>query len=195
MSGDVRTLLLGAAAISGILLFGKVVPRVITSQHVISSQLRAAHDELVRDTQVVADRDAVLKAIERTTTAFLGLSSAFLKGNSANQAAAGLSAEVADAAEANGVHLSALEPGADSTTQALIVPVVVHATGTGDAAGVIGMLRYLEGGMPLANVLQLTVAQFEPSAPSSHMETLRVDFTVRAMYRRVPGMADDGEER
>ncbi len=101
-----------------------------------------------------------------------------------------LAAVVTDAADANGVHLSSLQPAFDSTTHSLLVSVVVHASGTGDVHGVAGMLRDLESGVPLVDVRQMTVAQSDPAATPDRMETLHVEFTARGLFRGVPGQMD-----
>lgn len=193
MSRDLRTLMFGTACIGLMLLMGKVIPAVVISRRATSSQLGTARSELSQDREVVARRGEVAKSLDGITTTFLGLAPAFLKGDAASQGAATLASVVSDAADANGVHLSSLQPGADSSARTLVVPVVVHASGTGDIRGVSGMLRDLEGGVPLVEIRQVMIAQPDPNGPPDHMEALHIDFTVRALYMRVPGSAEDKE--
>ncbi len=191
LSKDVRTLLIGVVCVGTMLLVGKVIPRVIAARRTTETQLRLIHAELAQDRQIISRRNSTLKSLDETTTQFLGLSSAFLNGSSASQAAAALASVVADAADANGVHLSSIQPEADSANRTLLVPVVVHASGTGDVRGVSGMLRDLEGGEPLTEIRQLTIAQSDPAAPADRMEALHIELTVRGLYRRVPDSPDD----
>lgn len=192
ISRDMRTLLIGAACVSTMLLVGKVIPALVASHRVTAAQLRMIRGELAQDRQIVDRRNEVTKSLDATTTAFLGIAPAFLKGNAASQGAAMLASVVADAADANGVHLSSLQPVADTTSRTLVVPVSVHTSGTGDIRGISGMLRDLESGVPVVEVQQLMIAQPDPTAPADHMEMLHVELTVRGLYRRVPGAADDG---
>jgi len=191
VSGDMRTLLIGTICIVAILGVGKGIPAIVSSHHATAARLRTVQEELVRDRQIISGRGAVINSLDETTTAFLGISPAFLKGSSANQAAANLGSVVADAAEANGVHVSSIQPAIDSTAHTLIVPVVVRVSGTGDVRGVAGMLRDLEAGTPVVDVQQVTIAQPEPAAPADRMEALHVDMTIRGLYRRVPDGPDD----
>jgi len=191
MSNDVRTLLLGASCVVVLLLAGKGIPLLTASRRATASQLRMARVQLAEDRSIISSRAEVQAQLDATTTSFLGLSPAFLKGSSASQAAAELASLVSDAADANGVHLSSLQPGVDSTTRTLIVPVVVHASGTGDVRGISKMLSDLESGAPLVSVWQLTIAQADPAALPDRMEALHLDIAVRALYRRIPGSPDD----
>ena len=191
ISRDLRTLLIGAACVSAMLLVGKVIPAVIASHRATSTQLRMVRGELAQDRQIIRRRSDVIKSLDATTTTFLGIAPAFLKGNAASQGAAMLASVVADAADANNVHLSSLQPVADTSSRTLVVPVVVHTSGTGDIRGISGMLRDLESGVPVVEIQQLMIAQSDPTAPADHMEALHVEFTVRGLYRRVPGAADD----
>ena len=191
MSRDVRTLLIGVVCVGSMLLVGKVIPRMIAKRRAADTQLRLTRAEVAQDRKIISHRKGTLKSLDETTTEFLGLSSAFLKGSSASQAAAALASVVADAADANGVHLSSVQPEADSANRTLLVPVIVHASGTGDVRGVSGMLRDLEGGEPLSEVRQLTIAQSDPAAPADRMEALHIEFTVRGLYRRIPDSPDD----
>jgi hypothetical protein len=191
ISKDVRTLLIGVACIGTILLVGKVIPQMVATRRATESQLRLMRTELAQDRQIISHRKSTIKSLDETTTKFLGYSSAFLKGSSASQAAAALASVVADAADANGVHLSSVQPEADSANHTLLVPVVVHASGTGDVRGVAGMLRDLEGGEPLTEIRQLTMAQSDPAAPADRMESLHIELTIRGLYRRIPDSPDD----
>lgn len=191
LSKDVRTLLIGVACVGTMLLVGKVIPRMMATRRATESQLRLMRTELAQDRQIISHRKSTLKSLDETTTKFLGYSSAFLKGSSASQAAAALASVVADAADANGVHLSSVQPEADSANRTLLVPVVVHASGTGDVRGISGMLRDLEGGEPLTEVRQLTITQSDPAASADRMEALHVELTVRGLYRRIPDSPDD----
>lgn len=185
----------GTACIGLMLLVGKVIPAVIASRRATSSQLRTARSELTQDSEVVARRGVVTKSLDDITTTFFGLAPAFLKGDAASQGAATLASVVSDAADANGVHLSSLQPGVDSSAHTLVVPVVVHVSGTGDIRGVSGMLRDLESGVPLVEIRQVMIAQPDPAAPPERMEALHVEFTVRGLYIRVPGDSDDKESQ
>ncbi len=192
ISKDMRTLIMGVVSIAGIVIAGKGIPTFLVSRRGEVSQLRITRNALSQDRLIVARRGYILESLDKTTTAFLGVSPAFLKGSSASQAAAMLASVIADAADANGVHLSSLQPGVDSSSHSLIVPIVVGVSGAGDIRGVSGMLRDLEGGMPLVDVRQITIAQSDPNAPASQMETLHIELTARGLYRRIPGAADDG---
>ncbi len=191
LSNDMRTLLFGVVCIIAMLAMGKGIPLLITSRRATTGQLRMVRSELAQDSEIIAGRSGVTKSLDKTSTAFLGLSPAFLKGSSASQAAAGLASVIADAADANGVHVASLQPEVDSVTKSLIVPVIVRISATGDVRGVSGMLRDLESGVPLVDIRQVTIAQSDPTATSERMESLHVDLTVRGLYRRVPGSSDD----
>lgn len=195
LSRDMRTLIFGAVCIAGMLTISRGIPLLVASYRATAMQLRTTHDELEQDRQIVAQRSNVLASLDRTTTAFLGASPAFLKGSSADQAAAMLASVISDAADANGVHLSSLQPVVDSTSRTLIVPILVRVSGAGDVRGVSGMLRDLEGGVPLVDVRQVTIAQPDPAAPSDRMESLHIELTARGLYRRMPGISDDKVEK
>ncbi len=192
ISKDARTLLIGAACVSTMLLVGKIIPALVASHRATAVQLRMIRGELAQDRQIVDRRNEITRSLDATTTAFLGIAPAFLKGNAASQGAAMLASVVADAADANGVHLSSLQPVADTSSRTLVVPVSVHTSGTGDIRGISGMLRDLESDVPVVEVEQLMIAQPDPTAPADHMEMLHVEMTVHGLYRRVPGAADDG---
>lgn len=192
ISRDMRTLLIGAACVSTMLLVGKVIPALVASHRAAAAQLRMIRGDLAQDRETVGRRNEIVRSVDATTTAFLGIAPAFLKGNAASQGAAMLASVVADAADGNDVHLSSLQPVADTSTRTLVVPVSVHTNGTGDIRGILGMLRDLESGVPVVEVQQLMIAQTDPTAPADHMEMLHVELTVRGLYRRVPGAADDG---
>jgi hypothetical protein len=192
ISKDARTLLIGVACVSTMLLVGKVIPAVIASHRANATQLRMIRGELAQDRQIVDRRNEIARSLDATATAFLGMAPAFLKGNAPSQGAAMLASVVADAADANGVHLSSLQPVADTSRHTLVVPVSVHTSGTGDIRGISGMLRDLESGVPVVEVQQLMIAQPDPTAPADHMEMLHVELTVRGLYRSVPGAAYDG---
>ncbi len=192
-SNDMRTLLVGVVCVIAMLAVGKGIPLAITSRRTTAGQLRMVRSKLAQDSEIVAGRTGVIKAIDKTSTAFLGLSPAFLKGSAASQAAAGLASVIADAADANGVHVASLQPEVDSVSRSLIVPIIMRLSATGDVRGVSGMLRDLESGVPLVDVRQVTIAQPDPTATSEHMESLHVDLTVRGLYRRVPGSSDDNK--
>src|SRR6185437_9704867 len=195
ISKDTRTLLIGVACVSTMLVVGKVIPAVIASHRANAIQLRTIRGELVQDRQIIDRRNEIMRSLDATTTAFLGMAPAFLKGNAPSQGAAMLASVVADAADANGVHLSSLQPVADTSRHTLVVPVSVHTSGTGDIRGISGMLRDLESGVPVVEVQQLMIAQPDPTAPAAHMEMLHVELTVRGLYRSVPGAAYDGVEQ
>lgn len=195
ISRDMRTFLFGIICIVSMLGIGKGLPVLIATHRRTSAQLRMSRHMLAQDRQVVASRGEILKSLDNTGTAFLGVSPAFLKGATASQAAATLASVVADAADANGVHLSSLQPQNDSVARSLIVPVSVHVSGTGDVRGVSGMLRDLENGVPLIDIRQLIIAQPDPSATADHMEALHVELTARGLYRRVPSDPDDKTEQ
>lgn len=191
VSSDMRTLLVGIICVVTILGVGKGIPFLMSSHHATIARLRMVQDELAQDRQIISGRSAVLRSLDETATTFLGLSPAFLKGSSPSQAAADLGSVVADAADANGVHVSSIQPEIDSTAHTLIVPIIVRVTGTGDVRGVSGMLRDLESSVPLIDVRQATIAQPEPTALSDRMEALHIELTVRGLYRRVPDGSDD----
>jgi hypothetical protein len=195
ISKDTRTLLIGAACVSTMLLVGKVIPAAIALHRANATQLRMIRGELTQDRQIINSRNEIARSLDATTTAFLGIAPAFLKGDATSQGAAMLASVVADAADANGVHLSSLQPVADTSHHALVVPVSVHTSGTGDIRGISGMLRDLESGVPVVEVQQLMIAQPDPTAPADHMEMLHVELTVRGLYRSVPGAAYDGVEQ
>jgi type II secretion system (T2SS) protein M len=190
-----RTLFLGAGCVATMLGMSKALPVLIASRRNTSAKMRQTRTQLAQDRQIVAGRGEVLKSLDRTTTAFLGISPAFLKGATASQAAATLASIVADAADANGVHLTSLQPQNDSVARSLIVPVSVRVSGTGDIRGLSGMLRDLESGVPLIDVRQLTIAQPDPTAPADRMESLHAELMIRGLYRRVPGGSDDRDQQ
>jgi hypothetical protein len=192
ISKDARTLLIGVVCVSTMLLVGKVMPAVIASHRANATQLRMIRGELAQDRQIVGRRNEIARSLDATTTAFLGMAPAFLKGSASSQGAAMLASVVADAADANGVHLSSLQPVADTSSRTLVVPVSVHTSGTGDIRGISGMLRDLESGVPIIEVQQLMIAQPDPTAPADHMEMLHVELTMRGLYRSVPGATYDG---
>lgn len=190
LSHNARVLILGTACIAIILGTGKGVPIWLHWRADTAHELDGAQARLTRDQRLVASRRAVRASLDHQTTLFLGLSQAFLKGKSASQGAASLASILADAGDANGVHLSSLQPEADSTSRSLIVPVMVRASGTGDIRGIAGMLRDLEAGVPLIEIRELTVGQSDPAAPADRMEALHVELTIRGLYRRTPGDSD-----
>lgn len=190
LSHNARVLVLGIACIAIILGAGKGLPVWVHWRAGMSEELDRAQAQLHRDQRLVASRRAVRLSLDHQTTLFLGLSQAFLKGKSASQGAASLASILADAGDANGVHFSSLQPQADSTSRSLIVPVTVRASGSGDIRGISGMLRDLEGGVPLIEIREITVGQSDPAAPADHMEVLHVELTVRGLYRRTPDDSD-----
>jgi len=189
LSRDARTLVIGVTCVSTMLLVGKVIPAVIASHRANATQLRLIRGDLAQDRSIIARRNEIAQSLDATTTAFLGMAPAFLKGTASSQGAAMLASVVADAADANGVSLSSLQPVADTSSHTLVVPVSVQTSGTGDIRGISGMLRDLESGVPIVEVQRLMIAQPDPTGPADHMEMLHVELTVRGLYRSVPGAA------
>lgn len=185
-SRDRRTLVRGCVCIVLILLVGKGMPAWRRATGAVSTGTTAARAQLARDERLIGERRRTSEALDRRTTALIGLSAAFFKGRSPDEGAAALAAQVSDAAAENGVHLGSLQPHADSAPNALLVPISVSTSGTGDIRGIEGMLRDLESSAPLVDVRQLTVSQPDPAAPTDRMEMLHVEITVRGMFRRLP---------
>jgi len=182
-----RVLAAGAGCITLILGAGRGIPLWLRWRTAVRARTAVLDMKFARDVRLVQQRQAVRAAIDRETTRFLGLASAFFKGGSAPQGASALAGLVADAAQRNGVDLSSLQPEADSAARLLVVPVSVRVAGSGDMRGIAGMLRDLEGGTPLVSVRDLTIGQSDPSAPDDRMESLHLELTVRGLYRATPG--------
>lgn len=184
---DLRVLIRGAVGVALILVVGRGIPAWRRWSADVMQRRTTAALERARAERLVAARKRTSQALDRSVTAYLALSQGFLKGRSPAEGAAALSALIADAAEANGVHLASMQPHADSASRTLLVPLTVSVSGTGDVRGIAGMLGSLESGTPLVEVRELTIAQPDPAAAGDHMEALRVELTIRALFRRTPG--------
>jgi hypothetical protein len=96
---------------------------------------------------------------------------------------AALSSIVADVAEAANVRVTSLQIRGDTVVRGGFARVAVRLIGVSDVAGLAALLHDVEANDVSIAVRELSVAQSDPAAPSSHAESLRIDLLAETLVR------------
>jgi hypothetical protein len=187
---DRRVLVVGAAAVTCILLVGRAVPSLMafTSEH------RRRSDALVaraaRTEWLAHNADALNRALERSRGELARHDSALVAGETASAASANLAQVVSDAVAETDARLGAIRADGDSgAAPGEVAHVVAHASITGDLQTIATVLRLLEEGPRMLAVSELSIAATQPNVPHDQVEQLQAELVIDGLYRPSSGKA------
>ena len=179
---DLRALIRGTAAIGVIIALGRGLPAwrrwevsvrrdAVSTLHNIAiieagiGQIRAARDS------VAARQSRLDSLVER-----------LFESRTVQEATAALALHVSDIAASVEVKVNSLQLRADSSfAKDGFARIAVRFSGTGDVAGLSGLLVSLEGDSILLAVRELSVTQPEPGAPDTKPEALRFELLIEGL--------------
>jgi hypothetical protein len=179
---DLRALIRGTAAIGVIIALGRGLPAwrrwevsvrrdAVSALHTIAiieagiGQIRAVRDS------VAARQSRLDLLVER-----------LFESRTVQEATAALALHVSDIAGSVEVKVNSLQLRADSSfAKDGFARIAVRFSGTGDVAGLSGLLVSLEGDSVLLAVRELSVTQPEPGAPDTKPEALRFELLIEGL--------------
>jgi hypothetical protein len=180
---DRRVLLIGAIAVTAILVGGRGVPALLAftgeeRRHAEEATARAARSEWLAH-----NANALSHALERSRGELARHESAFVAGTTGNAASANLAQIVSDAVAESDARLGAIRADADSTVaRGDVAHVVAHASITGDLESIATVLRTLEQGPPVLVISELSIAATQPNVPHDQAEQLQAELVVDGLY-------------
>lgn len=178
---DRRALGAGCALIGSLLFIGRGVP----AWRQWEQNERLAIQESTRRldgawSSIRARRSiAVMRGV--LTRRLDSLSSAYLHASSVAVAGAALATLTGDLGDESGVRVTSTSVRADSSTTSAFTRVAVRISATGDVEGLADYLRSIESYEQLLAVRELSVAQTDPGAPDSRVESLRFEVLVEGL--------------
>jgi hypothetical protein len=164
-------------------LFGRGVPawREWEQGERLAAQESSRRLEVARS---AIDAHRSITAMRSTLTRRLdSLSGTYLRASSTAVAGAALATVIGDLGEESGVRITSAAVRADSATKATFTRIAVRISATGDVEGLADYLSSLESSEQLLAVRELSVAQTDPGAPDSRVESLHFEMLVEGLVR------------
>jgi hypothetical protein len=187
---DRRLLVIGAVAVTSILLVGHAVPALMafTSEHRRRAEALVAR--AARSEWLARNAGALNRALERSRDELARHDSALVVGGTASTASANLAQAVSDAVDEADARLGAIRADGDSSAGAgEVAHVVAHASITGDLQSIATVLRLLEQGPRMLAISELSIATTQPNVPHDQAEQLQAELVVDGLYRPSKGAA------
>lgn len=180
-SRERRTIAMGAAVISVLLLFSVAIPRLRWAVTIWSARIEAERRELVALSRLLESEDSLVEEGARARAFRRGAESGLLKARSPQEGAASLATVIGREAERALVRFSSTAATADSAFTGEFARVSVRAIGTADFAGLVSLLQALERNASGIAIRGLRVSQPQPFADDGTPESLRVELVAEAL--------------
>ena len=172
---DRRVLLGGVVCLAGLVLTFRGVPAFAHA----TSGARASARQLLTESARARGSIAALSSLRQQSRSVDAAwdSVGRLVTHTATTAAliGALSTYVGTLADSLNIRLMDVRPESVDSSRAPLVVVTFRTAGEGDVEGVVGWLRDLETGRPLARVVRLRIDATDPQAPPDRPERLRFD--------------------
>jgi hypothetical protein len=186
---DRRTLMAGVAAIALLIACFRVVPAWLRWRAALRTEAAEAITYEHRSRDIMRRFAVSLDSLEARAARLQTLGSSLLTGETRQEAAANLTAVLAELARASLVRLDAIEVRSDSAADRALSRIRVEAQATADIAGLAGLLRNLQAGPPLLAVRALSVRPQAIDAPADRPELLSIRFTIEGVALVRPRVA------
>ena len=183
---DRRTLIVGVAVCATIAFGGRIAPAWRSWQAAAQTRRMTATLELERGREAVVLRDALARAVERSTRSLAGMDTMLIQASSPAEGAAQLASMVGATADDAHVQVGALQIRYDSVARGGLASATIRLSATGDVRGLAALLRGVEAGTPLVIVRELSVSPSDPVGTDEREEQLHVELTVESLARVAP---------
>lgn len=180
---DRRALGGGCALIGSLLLIGRGAPAWRQWEQNESLAVHESTQRLDGARSSIGARRSIAAMHAMLTRRLDSLSSAYLHASSVAVAGAALATLIGDLGDESGVRVTSASVRADSSTTSAFTRVAVRIAATGDVEGLADYLRSIESSERLLAVRELSVAQTDPGAPDSRIESLRFEVLVEALVQ------------
>ena len=181
---DRRALLLGITIIAAIVVSARVLPAWRRWQVNEQSAADAAALGLARSRAELLGQRAAHDSLAARWARLNSVRDEWLVGYTPAAAGAALAGDVSNAGERAGVTIGALDIRVDSVGDAVILPVRVQATATGDIQGIVSFLAAIESNRVVLSIRALSIDAADAAAPTNAAEVLRADLTIEGPWRR-----------
>jgi len=182
---ELRTIITGVAVIVVGLLLAKGVPKVreLTARSIVIAD--SLERRLARVQQFQRSRAGWTDSLRAAHLDAAVLSHDLIDAASPSSGSARLAQVLADAAEAAGLPLDAVQFLPDPQANGGLLRVRVSSAMSGEFGAIVRALNTIESGLPLVAIRDLSISA-SGTTQTGRPESLRADFTVEGILRRPP---------